>query len=392
MRPQKFLIVTTVPETLATILKHQPGFLAKSFGGATAVELVTSPGPVCVEITETEGVPVHNVRMARGIAPLKDFLSVLSMIRLMLRVKPDIVHSYTEKAGMIAMLAAWLCRVPIRIHTFTGLVFPTQTGLKRQLLIWIDRLICACASQVVPEGLGVKNDLQQFGITRKPLNMIGHGNIAGVDTAYFDRHAEGVEAQSRSLAGQLQLSGHEFIFCFVGRLNRDKGILELLEAFETLPAHARLVLIGALDVSAPISKHEQRIIERHERIHALGFLSDIRPVLHLADAFVLPSYREGFPNTVLQAGAMELPVIATDINGCNEVIEPGMNGWLVPPRSARALNEAMRAALEAPPATLVQMGVHGRQRVIQRFERTQHWRNLMTFYNETLSPLRERTS
>ncbi|WP_442592948.1 glycosyltransferase family 4 protein [Parapusillimonas sp. JC17] len=386
MRIRKFLIVTTAPETLATILKHQPGYLARALAKTTAVELVTSPGPICHDIAQTERVPVHNVRMVRGMAPLADLISVLSMIRLLMQVRPAIVHSYTPKAGLVTMLAAWLCRVPVRIHTFTGLVFPTQTGLKQKILIWVDRVICACANQVVPEGNGVKNDLQRFGITAKPLGLIGHGNIAGVDTCHFDRHADCAQDASRVLADQLQICTREFVFCFAGRLNRDKGISELLAAFTALPEHARLILVGGLDLSAPISKRDQLIIQQHKRIHSLGFLADIRPALHLANVLVLPSYREGFPNVLLQAGAMELPVIATDINGCNEAIEPGVNGWLVRPRSSSALHEAMRTALSTPPAVRQQMGAQARLRVMQRFEQKQHWENMLRFYTRLLEP------
>jgi glycosyltransferase involved in cell wall biosynthesis len=380
----KLLIVTTVPETLVTILRQQPRFLSMALAKRLDVELVTSPGPDCKGIEQAEGVTVHNVRMARGISPVADLLSLFAMIRLLLRIRPGIVHSYTSKAGLITMLAAWMCRVPVRIHTFTGLIFPTQTGLKRKLLIWMDRLNCACATTIVPESQGVKNDLQRFGITHKPLNLIGYGNIAGVNTTYFHRHADNTAEQSRHLARRLHLTGDEFVFCFVGRLNRDKGIAELLEAFVTLPEHTRLILLGALDVTAPIREQDQRIIEQHKRIDALGFLPDIRPALQLANVLVLPSYREGFPNVVLQAGAMELPVIATDISGSNEAIEPGLNGWLVPPRSVSALHAAMLAALDTPPPERRQMGAFARKRVIQRFEQKEHWKNMAYFYTRML--------
>lgn len=391
MRAQKLLIATTVPETLATILRNQPRFLASALS-TVSVELLTSPGSESPQITDTEGLPLHHVPMARGISPFKDFLSLCATIRLLWRLKPTIVHSYTPKAGLVAMLAAWLCRVPVRIHTFTGLIFPTQTGFKQRLLIWTDRLICACATQVVPESQGVKHDLRRFAITRKPLALIGHGNIAGVDTSHFDRETDDIAEQSGELAGRLQLSGDEFVFCYVGRLNRDKGITELLNAFDTLPRQARLIMVGVLDVTSPIGEQELSVIERHERIHALGFFADIRPALHLADVLVLPSYREGFPNVVLQAGAMELPVIATDVNGSNEAIEPGVNGWLVPARCTVALHEAMRAAMETPADLRRQMGERARQRIQQRFEQKQHWQNMVDFYTKALPPLDEDTT
>lgn len=386
MKPSKLLIVTTVPETLATILIHQPAFLAQTLAGSITVELATSPDPICRDIAVTEGVPVHCVRMTRGIAPIADLLSLFAMVVLLLKIKPDIVHSYTPKAGMMAMLAAWLCRVPVRIHTFTGLIFPSHTGLKQALLIGVDRLICTCANQVIPEGDGVKKDLQRYRITKKPLNVIGYGNIAGVNTNYFNADADGLAQQSDALAEQLDIGRSDFVFCFVGRLNRDKGVSELLAAFRGLPQNSRLLLVGTLDNTAPISSHDKDTIKTHPRIHALGFLSDIRPSLRLANVLVLPSYREGFPNSVLQAGAMGLPVIATDVNGSNEIVEPGLNGWLVPARTVEPLAKAMSAAMQTTPQALHRLGAQARMRVIQRFEQRQHQQRMANFYRDFLRP------
>jgi hypothetical protein len=179
MRP-RLLIATTVPETLAVILRDQPRFLGQHFD----VDLVTSPGSKWCTLAH-EGVPVHAVPMQRGISPIRDFVSVCRMVWLMLKLQPDIVHSYTPKAGLVCMLAAWVCRVPVRVHTFTVLIWPTAQGWKQSLLKVVDRLLCACATHIVPEGAGVLHDLQMGQITGKPLRVIGHGNIAGVDVGHF---------------------------------------------------------------------------------------------------------------------------------------------------------------------------------------------------------------
>ena len=179
----KLVIVTTVPETLSTILRGQPGWLSDRFD----VVCVTSPGPQISQIREVEGVEVIEVPMNRGISPVKDLLSIFRMCRVLRSQKADIVHSYTPKAGLVAMLSAFFLRVPIRIHTFTGLVFPSTSGLKRRLLLFVDRLICISATRVVPEGLGVAYDLSANKVTGKPLQVIGHGNIAGVDVDQIGR-------------------------------------------------------------------------------------------------------------------------------------------------------------------------------------------------------------
>lgn len=374
------LIATTVPDTLATILKGQPRYLATHFN----VALASSPGEFVSHVALNEGLEIHTVPMSRGINPVSDLVSVVRMVRLLRKVQPKLVHSYTPKAGLVMMLAAYLCRVPVRVHTFTGLIFPTSRGFKQKLLIWIDRLICACATHIVPEGLGVKKDLEAYRITSKPLHVIGHGNIAGVETAYFSPMATGVGDAASELKTKLGIPDDAFVFCFVGRLNRDKGLVELMQAFSVLPGSAHLVLVGGLDHSAPIDQATLTAIESNPRVHQMGFLSDIRPVLYLADILVLPSYREGFPNVVLQAGAMELPVIATDINGCNEVIEPEFNGWLVPPRDAQNLATAMKQAMQTPADVRLEMGKRARSRIQERFERQQHWERMVEFYQGLL--------
>lgn len=373
---QRLLLATTVPETLATILIHQPRHLARYF----EVALVTGLDPTFSQVVQNEGLEVFKVDMARGIRFWRDLLSVARMIRVVRHVRPTLLHSYTPKAGLVCMLAAFICRVPIRVHTFTGLIFPTSKGMRRILLIWIDRLICACATHLVPEGDGVKKDLHRFNITRKPLNVIGHGNIAGVETTHFSPMAIGVEGAANQLRQELSIRGGDFLFCFVGRLNRDKGLVELISAFKELPLTAHLVLVGGVDQAAPIDGDTFEIIQSHPRVHQLGFVDDIRPALQASDVLVLPSYREGFPNVLLQAGSMCLPVIATNISGCNEVIEPGYNGWLIPPRDTGMLEHSMRWAMATPASILSEMGQRGRDRVEQRFERTKHWERMVSFY------------
>ncbi|WP_044500696.1 glycosyltransferase family 4 protein [Pseudomonas saudimassiliensis] len=368
----KLTIVTTVPETFATILQGQPGWLEQY----SNVVCVTSPGPMLERVKEHEGVKVLEVPMNRGISPFKDLVSIYRMWKVLRRVKPDVVHSYTPKAGLVTMLAAFLAGVPVRIHTFTGLVFPTSDGFKRKLLVAIDRLICAAATNVVPEGEGVAADLRADSITSKPLRVIGKGNIAGVDTQYFQ--------PTKCLPLQHGGSG-SFTFCFVGRLNRDKGLQELVSAFTSLEGESTLLLVGELDATAPVDEVTLGHIQSHPRIQTTGFLEDIRPALEACDVLVLPSYREGFPNVVLQAGAMGKPVIASDINGCNEVIENGFNGWLVRPRDASALAERMAHVMSCSPDERAKLGNNARARIVERYEQSGYRRKLLEFYKEVAS-------
>lgn len=375
---KKLVIVTTVPETLASILKGQPRFLNQHFN----VSLISSPESGSQQLSAAEEVPVYSVAMKRGISPLRDVISIIKMFFLFRRLNPDAVHSYTPKAGLVGMIAGALSGVPVRIHTFTGLIFPTQSGFKQKLLIWADRLICLCATKVVPEGQGVKNDLSNFHITSKPMEVVGYGNIAGVDFEYFD--IEKSFAEGAMLSKGLGIDSDCFVFCYVGRLNRDKGVAELVAAFRKLPETAHLIVVGGVDHSAPVDSKTLHELERHGRIHWLGHQDDVRPALSACDVLVLPSYREGFPNVVLQSGAMGKCTIATDINGCNEIIEEGRNGWLVPPRQVEPLAAAMLKAMNLSEARLSEIGEYAHHRIATRFDRKDHWQQMLKFYNEEL--------
>lgn len=379
MNKKKMVLVTTVPSTLETIFRGQPGHLASFYD----LTLLSGEQNRLDDFSRAEGnIPYMVVPMVRGINPLSDIVSIWKMIEAFRKLKPDLVQSYTPKAGMVAMVAAWICRVPVRIHTFTGLIFPTSAGLKKKILILVDRLTCACATHIVPEGDGVKNDLIDYSITKKPLKKIGYGNIAGVDLDYFNPGSEEVLSGSRGLFRDFSLPVDSFLFCFVGRLNKDKGLTELVQAFKNLPDKAYLLIVGGLDDTAPISEFVIEEIEKNPRIIALGFQKDVRAALHLSDILVLPSYREGFPNVVLQAGAMGLPAIVTDVNGSNEIIEHGVNGWIVPSKNVAALQEAMELAMKQ--SNLDEMGQVAQERIRERFEQKAHWKRLREFYDRAL--------
>ena len=291
------------------------------------------------------------------------------------------VHSITPKAGLLSMLAAKLAGVPVRMHTFTGLVFPTATGVKQKVLIWTDRLTCACATCVNPEGEGVKRDLMAYKITKKPLHVIANGNVNGIDVEYFKPTEELRQEAQRVMKRDV------FTFVFIGRVVRDKGINELVKAFERLygenPA-IRLVVVGSFEEKLdPVLPEVRDIMRGCLGIEMVGYQKDVRPFLLASNVLVLPSYREGFPNVVMQAGAMELPCIVTNINGCNEIIIPNENGIIIPPRDEKALYEAMKYAVEHP-EEVMKMGEKARPLVVERYEQHIVWDALLKEYNELL--------
>lgn len=295
------------------------------------------------------------------------------------------VHSMTPKAGLICMMAGWLTRVPVRVHTFTGLVWPTSTGLKRKILMLTDRLTCACATHIIPEGKGVKNDLINGGITKKPLKVLGYGNVMGVDMEHFSRRPEVLK-----LAQELNLRDEsKFTFLFVGRVVRDKGINELVSAFDRLHKeneNSRLLLVGPYeDGLDPIADSTREIIANNPAIDAVGkkMGEELLAYYAAADCFVMPSYREGFPNTVLEAGAMGLPSIVTDINGSREIIVQGENGVIVPSKDADALFHAMKAMIDDVKKREA-MAAKARPMVAERFEQSYVRKCLYDFYDQIL--------
>lgn len=324
---------------------------------------VTSPGPELDSLRNVDGFHCVEVPMERHISIVRDLKSLIKMIRVFHKEKPQVVHSMTPKAGMICMVAAWLTRVPVRIHTFTGLVWPTATGMKRKLLMMTDWLTCACATHVIPEGQGVLNDLKNGGITKKPMKVLGYGNVKGVDMERF--------SPTRFIVTK---NPDVFTFVFVGRIVSDKGINELVEAFVKLHdkhKNTRLVLVGNYEHNLdPVSDKIRQLIETNDGIEACGakYGDDLLQMYVDADCFVMPSYREGFPNTVLEAGAMGLPSIVTDINGSREIIENEKNGLIVPAKDANALYVAMeRMLIDA--AVRSTMKQNARQMIKSRFEK-----------------------
>lgn len=384
MKPYRIKIVraTTVPMSLNAFCKG----VLKELSEKYEVVALSSPGKEMEEVAKRENVRTIIIPMERHISPMKDIISLWRIYKAFRIEQPTIIHSMTPKAGLLCMIAAWLCRVPVRVHTFTGLVFPTATGLKRKILMTADWLTCACATHIIPEGEGVKNDLLQNGITKKPLKVLGYGNVRGVDLEYYSLRPEVIEKAK-------ELRKDIFTFVFVGRIVGDKGINELCEAFDRLAeiSKVRLILVGPYEDSLdPISEKSRKIIESNPSIEAVGgkFGDDLLAYYAASDCFVFPSYREGFPNTVLEAGAMGLPSIVTDINGSREIIRQGENGVIVPSKNADALFDAMKNMMRDKTAR-ERMAGNARQMIADRFEQGFVRKCLYDFYDEILAPYKE---
>ena len=342
---------------------------------------LSSPGPE-LENLKSAGIRSIDVQMERRVNLTKDFISLLRLIKIFQREKPYLVHSMTPKAGMLCMLAAWFTRVPRRVHTFTGLVWPTSQGLSRRILMMADCITCACATHIIPEGRGVMEDLQNY-ITKKSMKVLGYGNIRGVDMKRFTLRTEIIKS-----AENISKDG-VFTFLFVGRIVRDKGINELVHAFHLLNKEhhdCRLLLVGAYEEQLdPIAKESIELINTNPKIEYIGLKKgdDLVSIYAASDCYVFPSYREGFPNTVLEAGAMDLPCIVTDINGSNEIIIDGKNGIIIPPKDETALYQAMRKMVFDVDC-YNEYRNNARKMIQNRFERGFVKKCLLDFYENAL--------
>lgn len=346
---KKLFRISTVPVSLNILLKGQLEYLNQFYD----VTAISGAGKDLDEVHQRERVKIHPIEMQRQISPFKDLKSLIQLYNYFRKEKPQIIHSITPKAGLLSMLAGKMAGVPIRIHTFTGLVFPYKTGNMQKLLIAMDKLLCWAATDIIPEGNGVKQDLIEYGITQKPLKVLGNGNINGIDLDYFNPDLYS-EKDSLSIREKLNIGQNDFVFLFVGRLVGDKGINELVKAFSELPRSSNqnirrniLLLVGPYeDDLDPLLPGTIIEIQNNPNIISVGFQKDVRPYFAISDVFVFPSYREGFPNVLLQAGAMGKFSIVTDINGSNEIIENQINGTIIPVRNEIALKLEMMNAIE----------------------------------------------
>jgi glycosyltransferase involved in cell wall biosynthesis len=379
----KLIRTSTVAISLNYLLRGQLSFLDQYY----EVISVSADDGHLKEVSRREGVRTLDLYMSRNINAFIDLKSLWQLYLLFRKEKPLIVHSITPKAGLLSMVAAYFARVPIRMHTFTGLIFPYRTGSFQKILILMDKILCFCATNIYPEGQGVKNDLIRYGITNKPLKIIANGNINGIDVKYFSRAVVSSE-QKESLKKELKITDNDFVFIFVGRLVGDKGINELVKAFKELTnKNQKLLLVGPLETELdPLSTKTLEEIQNNPNIISVGFQDDVRQYLAISDALVFPSYREGFPNVPMQAGCFELPCIVTDINGCNEIIENEKNGLIIPVKNTEALKFAMKRMLNDK-FLYLQLKENARKMIVDRYEQSHFWSLQLNEYQMQLKKL-----
>jgi glycosyltransferase involved in cell wall biosynthesis len=380
---KKLVRITTVPVSLRTLLKNQLRYMSTHF----EVLAVSSPGKLLEEVSTQEGVRTAPIQMERAPAPFKDLRSLYRLYRLLKKEKPFIVHTHTPKAGLLGMLAAWFARVPVRLHTVAGLPLMESTGLKRKGLEFFERVTYKCAHKVFPNS----GNLAAFILENKfckpgKLKVLGNGSSNGIDTDFFQL-SDDVQAEAEKLKASLPVKENDFVFVFVGRVVKDKGIEELIQAFVQLKAthsNIKLLLVGDYEPELdPLSEEVNNIIQIDKDIIRVGFQKDVRPYLAISDALAFPSYREGFPNVPMQAGCLHLPSIVTNINGCNEIVENGKNGLIIPAKNVQELQKSMEMIL-TDQALYKNLKTNARKLILDRYEQKYFWSLLLNEYDAQL--------
>lgn len=480
---KKLVRITSVPLSMEKLLGSQLSYM----NGFYEVIAVSSDKEQLKSVAENLGIKHFAVEMTRKISPFQDLVAIYRMYCFFRKVKPDIVHSHTPKAGLVGMIAAYLARVPVRLHTVAGLPLMESRGKKRMLLSGVESIIYTAATKVYPNSRELeKIILKEKFCGASKLKVLGNGSSNGIDTNYFNPR-QILEQQKEVLKAELGIKKEDFVFIFLGRLVKDKGINELVSAFRTLvelraeeiknksntdsegakiaPLHApkqngtkvenevrlntsryngnsisgldirhrlgkvfyrtasdlsvpvfmgneesfnlvnpytstlsnepmllnraypniRLLLVGPLEQELnPLLGLTLKEMKNNPLIIETDYVQDVRPYLALSDCLILPSYREGFPNAVLQAGAMSLPSIVTDINGCNEIISDGVNGLIIPVKNEKDLEVAMRKMIDEP-ENYQKMKNLSRPKVVERYSQQKIWEALLKEYQEALS-------
>lgn len=379
----KLIRVSTASISSKVLLKGQLKFLNNFFD----LKCVCGDNKFVSDISKNENLNCEVINMKRKISIFNDLVSLIKLYYFFKKEKPIIVHSITPKAGLLSMTAAYFAKVPIRIHTFTGLIFPTQKGILKKILIVMDKFTCCFATKVYPEGLGVKNDLINYGITKKQLEVLENGSINGINLDYFNPKNISSK-EKKELIRKLKLNYDDFIYTFVGRLVTDKGVNELINVFNQLSLRyndIKLLLVGPYEKDLdPLKKRTTKIIKNNNNIISVGYQEDIRTFLSISDAFVFPSYREGFPNVVMQAGAMDIPCIVTNINGSNEIIIENVNGVIIETKDEKSLELQMISFYKNREFTL-NLKNNSRINILNRYNQNLVWNSILYEYKKLIS-------
>lgn len=336
-----------------------------------------------LEISKNEGIKTFCVEMTRTITPFRDLIATYQLYKFFKKEQPFIVHTHTPKAGTVGMLAAKLAGVPKRIHTIAGLPLLEAKGAKRKLLDMVEKMTYACATHILPNSFELERIIiNQKYTTKRKLKVIANGSSNGINTDHYDA-SKVSETSKEALRTELNINPKDTVYIFIGRIVKDKGVNELISAFHKLSLvkpNCKLIMVGSReDHLNPLLAETEALITKNKNILMVGAQKEIRPYVAISHILTFPSYREGFPNVVLQASSMNLPCIVSNINGCNEIIEDGVNGIIIPSKDEKALYNAMEFLMDNPSERL-RMSQPSRSKIVKKYSQSLVWDELLKFY------------
>jgi len=365
LQGKSIALVSTVPFFLVNQLATHIRNLRRL---GMEVTVVTSRGRELDVFSDDPGIRVVNIEIPRRIRPLADFRALITLFRLFRGHKFSLVHSTTPKAGLLCAIAGRLAGIPIRLHTFTGQVWTVKSGFMRMFLQSLDRLILHLNTHCYADSPSQQQFMVDSGVaTADAISVYGPGSLAGVDVERFspERFSEN---EKKLLIRELGLKNDPLILTFIGRITEEKGVRELLAAFRQLQKrHASMTLL----MLGPVDDESGRLIQHAfvevSGVHWQGYVQDPERYLAITDVLCLPSYREGFGTVVVEAAAMAVPSIGTQIPGLVDAIENGTTGILVPVRDVDALAESIES-LVRDPLLLQKMKIAARERCLREFD------------------------
>jgi glycosyltransferase involved in cell wall biosynthesis len=376
----KIAYAVTVPITARTALLGQLSYM-KSKGHY--ISLVSSPGSDLDMMASNEGILVQAIPTEREISPIKDLVSFWQYWMYWRKLRPDITNVATPKAGLLAGVAAWLARVPIRIYTLYGLRLETTTGLKRMILLLVEKLSCASAHRVICVSPSLREEAIRLKLCdAKKLVVLGAGSANGVDSKIYAICPPEIEIERLRI--ELSLPADVPVIGFVGRFTKDKGIAELVKAFKVLRlefAGLRLLMVGEFENGDPVQEEIRILIQQDSDIILTGVVPDVAPYYHLMTVFALPTYREGFPGVLLEAAASGLPIVSTNATGARDAVLHGKTGFIVNLADVISLTNGIRNIL-SDLRLAKEYGSEGQKWVKNVFNPVQVWENIEKCYTD----------
>lgn len=386
----KLCIISTIPTTIKAFFGEQLKFLKDN---GFDITVITSSAVSSQDYGKglPEGIKLQTVKMSRTISPLADFKAFSEISKIIKDGNFDIVQYVTPKAALLGSVASWRTKVPVRLYLMWGLYYVTQTGFKKFMFKTIEKIVCKCSTAIAPDSKGnVKLAVEEGLCKADKIGVVGHGSANGVDTDKFN--PDKLSQDGKKIRINLGIPEKVRVFGCIAAIVGDKGINELIEAFDDISKkypEVYLLYIGQTTEKDPVKNSTIEIMRNNSKIIHLGWQSEPEKYLAAMDIFVLPTYREGFSVVNIEASAMALPVISTDVPGPQESIVNGETGILVPAKQVQPLIDAMKDLLGRP-LRAKKLGEAGRKRVQEFYEQKKLWDNILQHRLKLLSRVKRR--